>query len=153
MARFKTKTQITLEAVLDDPHATPGDKIKATELLEKYKGQRTNRRRHTKAKALLGLGAKQRVKELFPEGYHATGAIRCDDPDFRIVYAAEGTEIIPPATDEERAKAAPIKAKLEASHAREVELRKNETVLGTIKRWTKENAESAATPANSDSKN
>ena|SRR5579864_9761078 len=59
MAKFKSKVEQTYEVVLSDPAATPGEKLKAAELLEKYKTQRRNIRRHTRAKKLLGIGAKE----------------------------------------------------------------------------------------------
>jgi hypothetical protein len=83
LARFKTKTHTTLEAVLDDPNATPADKVKAAELLEKYKTQRTNYRRHTKAKELLGIGGKEskqsaaaRIAEEVPDHLKGTAFAR-----------------------------------------------------------------------------
>ncbi len=61
---------------------------------------------------MLGRGAKDRVKRLFPEGSRPAGAYVCHDPDMRLVYAIEAHEtnpptlpaVLPPLTSEELAK-------------------------------------------------
>jgi len=95
MAR-KAKRQKIYEAVINDPASTPQEKMKAQIALDNYQKQRRNMRNHTKAKELLGLGAKDRVKSLFPEGSRPAGAYVCHDPDMRLVYAIEANETNPP---------------------------------------------------------
>jgi hypothetical protein len=53
------KTEKVYNAILDSPTASEGEKLQASIALDKLRNQRTHYRNHTKAKALLGIGAKE----------------------------------------------------------------------------------------------
>lgn len=58
MARH-SKIEATYRAVIDSPTASQSDKLQAATMLDKAIERRTHRRNHTKAKAIVGIGARE----------------------------------------------------------------------------------------------
>lgn len=120
MAKFKSKIQQTYEAVLADPSASSEAKLESAKLLDAYRERKKHRRNHTKAKALVGLGARDRIKDLTgpAESLAIPESVRCTDPVWRLVYAGEGSTVSPPLTAEERIEADKIKQQLKITLAK-----------------------------------
>jgi hypothetical protein len=75
----KSEQQRLYESVLKDPTATVEQKLTAGQALDKYLKQRQTFKRHGRVKKMLGIGARGRVKELFPEGMRPVGTFICHD--------------------------------------------------------------------------